>query len=539
MMADLEMSERFAQRANAAVDALLAFSPERATELGDHRFDAEIADCSLAGLEEGGRRLASHRRALAEIPGEMLASEDRVDQAMLLGELDRLAFEIGELAPLTWDPLAYDIGEPFHALLTRDVLPVPVRLQAIAKRLAALPGRLALAIAQLEAPPLVHLETAIAQHPGTVAMVRDEVERLLAEAPGLARAVRPAQQAALEALDAYRGHLEAMLGGAHRDARLGEERFTRRLALTLGPSYSPGGVLAAATEHLAAVEDELAEVAARVVGRPSGAREAIREALAAVGQAAPDDARVVPLALEALSSATAAVRELGLVFVPEEPIGVEVMPEFRRGVAVAYCEPAGPLEEGGRSYFAIAPAAADWDAARRASFYREYNEAMLVNLTVHEAMPGHALQLIHARRFAGSSPARQVLASGTFVEGWAVHAERVMAEAGFGGLPVRLQQLKMQLRSTINAILDVSVHAGELDEQGALVLMMDRGYQQEGEARGKWRRACLTSTQLSTYFVGYHALEPILRRIAPTGRYDEVLAHGSPPPHLLAGLLWP
>ncbi|MDA8296839.1 MAG: DUF885 domain-containing protein [Actinomycetota bacterium] len=538
-MADVEMSERFAHAANAAVDALLAFSPERATELGDHRFDDQIADLSLAGLEDGARRLASHRRALAEIPAEALGPEDRVDQAMLLGELDRLAFEIGELAPLTWDPLAYDIGDLFHPLLTRDVLAVPVRLQAIAKRLAALPGRLALAIAQLEAPPLVHVETALAQHPGTVAMVRDEVDRLLAEAPALEAVVRPAQEAALGALESYRAHLEGLLAGAHRDPRLGEARFARRLALTLGASHSPAEVLRAASEHLAAIEDELAEVAAAFVGHGGERAQVIREALGAVGRAAPDDASVVPLAIAALSSCTAAVRELGLLAVPEEAIGVEVMPEFRRGVAVAYCEPAGPLEQGGRSHFAIAPAPADWDATRRASFYREYNEAMLVNLTVHEAMPGHALQLIHARRFVGSSPARQVLASGTFVEGWAVHAERLMAEAGLGGLPVRLQQLKMQLRSTINAILDVSVHAGALDEQGALALMMGRGYQEEGEARGKWRRACLTSTQLSTYFVGYHALAPILQRVSATGRYDEVLAHGSPPPHLLADLLAP
>ena len=533
------MSQRFATLANAAVEALLAFSPEHATELGDHRFDEQIADLSLAGLEAAARRLGAHRGALAEIPTEVLAPEDRVDQAMLIAELDRLAFEIDELAPVTWDPLAYHIGELFHPLLTRDVLPAPDRLEAIAQRLDAVPGRLALAISQLDAPPLVHVETALAQHHGTVAMVRDEVDRLLAEVPSLEQRVRPAQAAALLALDAYRAHLEALASGPHRDPRLGEERFARRLAVTLQSGDTPAEVLSAATAHLAAVEDELAEVAARFSGRPSGDREVIREALAAVGRAAPDDARGVPLALDALSSCTAAVRELGLVSVPDEAIGVEVMPEFRRGVAVAYCEPAGPLEAGGRSHFAIAPAPADWDEARRASFYREYNEAMLVNLTVHEAMPGHALQLIHARRFVGSSPARQVLSAGTFVEGWAVHAERLMAEAGVGGLPVRLQQLKMQLRSTINAILDISVHAGELDEAGALALMMTRGYQEEGEARGKWRRACLTSTQLSTYFVGSHALDPILGRFAATGRYDEVLAHGSPPPHLLAGLLAP
>jgi len=156
---------------------------------------------------------------------------------------------------------------------------------------------------------------------------------------------------------------------------------------------------------------------------------------------------------------------------------------------------------------------------------------------VHEAMPGHMVQLAHARRFQGTTLARKVLSSGTFVEGWAVHAERILAEHGHGGLPVRLQQLKMQLRVAINAILDAGVHAGELTEGGALELMMGRGYQEESEARSKWRRACLTSSQLSTYFVGYSELADLFAELPATDNYDQVLAHGSPPPSLLGKLL--
>ena len=147
------------------------------------------------------------------------------------------------------------------------------------------------------------------------------------------------------------------------------------------------------------------------------------------------------------------------------------------------------------------------------------------------------MQLARVRRFSGPTLARKIFASGTFVEGWAVHAERIMAEAGNGGLPVRLQQLKMQLRVAANAIIDVSVHAGEMGEEEALALMTGRCYQEESEARKKWRRACLTSAQLSTYFVGYKQLSELFDRLGPRSNYDQVLAHGSPPPALLAKLL--
>ena len=223
--------------------------------------------------------------------------------------------------------------------------------------------------------------------------------------------------------------------------------------------------------------------------------------------------------------------------VPDQPLRVELMPVFRRGAGGAYCDPPGPLEEGGSTSFAIEPTPEDWSAEQKASFYREYNNAAVLNLTVHEAMPGHMVQLAHARSFKGSTIARRVITSGTFVEGWAVHAERIMAESGFGGLALALQRLKMQLRVAINAVLDVSVHTGDLGEDAAVALMMTRGYQEESEARGKWRRACLTAAQLSTYFVGYSELADLFSSLGRDIDYDEVLAHGSPPPRMLGAVL--
>jgi uncharacterized protein (DUF885 family) len=265
--------------------------------------------------------------------------------------------------------------------------------------------------------------------------------------------------------------------------------------------------------------------------------EAVRTALDEVALRHPDNDNVVAEASDSLEQAVQMVRAQGFASVSDDDMVVQVMPEFRRGVAIAYCDAPGPLEHGGETFLAVAPTPESWSEERVESFYREYNSAMIANLIVHEAMPGHALQLAHGRRFEGSTPIRQVFMSGSFIEGWAVHAERLMAEAGFGGGAVRLQQLKMQLRMTINAILDSEVHAGQMTEQAAMELMATRGFQEEGEAAGKWRRACLTSAQLSTYFVGYSELSEVLAQLGPTEKFDAVLSHGSPPPRLLSSLL--
>ncbi len=243
------------------------------------------------------------------------------------------------------------------------------------------------------------------------------------------------------------------------------------------------------------------------------------------------------------------VKESGLVTAPDDPVDIIEMPEIDRGVAVAYCDAPGPLETDGQPTFvAVSPTPRDWADDRVRSFYREYNRHMVQNLMVHEAMPGHVLQLGHARRFRGGTPVRAAFWSGSFVEGWAVYAEELMARHRYPGEgdpdAVRMQQLKMRLRMIINTILDVRVHCGDLDEAGAMALMTGRGFQEEGEAAGKWRRAQLTATQLSTYYVGYTEVSDLVARLRAarpewTERqlHDTVLAHGSPAVRHLRSLL--
>jgi uncharacterized protein (DUF885 family) len=252
----------------------------------------------------------------------------------------------------------------------------------------------------------------------------------------------------------------------------------------------------------------------------------------------------------ALTAQTTFVRDNHLVTVYDDPVEIIAMPEIDRGVAVAYCDSPGPLEPVPLATFlAVSPAPADWPADRVASFYREYNRHMVHDLMVHEAMPGHYLQLQHMARYRGSDTAiRAAFYSGSFVEGWAVYAEELMADHEYPGdgdpRSIRMQQLKMQLRMTINAILDASVHAHGMTEAQAMALMMDRGYQEEGEAAGKWRRAQLTSAQLSTYYVGYTEIADLsrdLRAARPEWTeqqvHDTMLAHGSPPARFVHALV--
>jgi uncharacterized protein (DUF885 family) len=553
MSADAE----FAGLAREYLDDRAERHPDIATGLGDHRFDARLADPSAQALEGERRALEGWTGRLAAVDQDALSAEHRVDAAMMADSVARRVFEIDELREHTWNPLQANPGRAIYQLLARDFAPLSDRLASVAARLAAIPAVLAEARRQLGRMPRVHLETAIGQFDGTIALVSKEIDVALeveGSTPQCAAQLAQVRPAALEALTEHRAWLSAQLAGpdGFADPRIGLELFARKLSLTLSAAADADAILARAEADLDRASEEIAEVAAEMAGGAKPGPEVVREVLDRLAADVPDNTTILEFCRDALAAQTAFVTDHRLLSVYDDPVELIVMPEIDRGVAVAYCDSPGPLEPSPLSTFiAVSPTPTDWSAERVASFYREYNRHMVHNLMVHEAMPGHYLQLQHSRRFTGSDTAiRAALRSGSFTEGWAVYTERIMAEQQYPGegdpRAVRMQQLKMQLRTIINAILDARIHGHGMTEAEAMALMTGRGYQEEGEAAGKWRRAQLTSAQLSTYYVGYCEISDLagdLRAADPglTDRqvHDQMLAHGSPPVRLLRTLIAP
>jgi uncharacterized protein (DUF885 family) len=542
----------FARLALEYLDDRAERHPDAATGLGDHRYDARLPDSSAQAMADERRALDGWAARLDALDRGALSAEHQVDAAMMADSVARRVFEIDELREHAWNPLLANPGKALYQLLARDFAPLPDRLGSVAGRLAEIPRALAEARRQLGRMPRVHLETAIGQFDGTIALVSKEIDAALEVAPQCAAQLSQVRPAALEALTGHRAWLSAQLAEADgfADPRIGPERFARKLSLTLSAAADADAILARAEADLDRVTEQITELAAQISG--AAGPGAVRQVLGRLAEDVPDDATILEFCQAALAAQTAFVTDRRMITVYDDPIELIPMPEIDRGVAVAYCDSPGPLEPVPQpTFIAVSPTPTDWTAERVASFYREYNRHLVHDLMVHEAMPGHYLQLQHSRRFSGSDTAiRAALRSGAFTEGWAVYAERIMTEHEYPGegdpRAVRMQQLKMQLRMTINAILDARIHAHGMTEAEAMALMADRGYQEEGEAAGKWRRAQLTSAQLSTYYVGYCEISDLAAdlRAADPGLtdqqlHDRMLAHGSPPVRLLRTLIAP
>jgi uncharacterized protein (DUF885 family) len=561
-----EAPRRFVRTATAALDVLAEQDPVGATWLGDHRHDDRLADWTASGVERHVSDLGEAIGSLDDIDDTGLDAEDVVDLELLRARLTARQWSIAELAEHTWNPLVHLPGDAVYSLVARPSAEPAQRARDLAARLAAVPQSLEVARELLGQMPQVHVETAVVQARGAITLLGDAVDELLSAAPEAQAEVDEARTVAAGALEQHARWLADQVSSSDGDPRLGERRFAAALWSTLGTEATPDALLTRAESHLMELEDRITETAATLAPRlgvsasPGEPGLLVREVLDAVASFGPvTDADVLQRCRGHLEAMTVLVREHDLVSIPAglvEAVSVIEMPEVRRGVAVAYCDAPGALEPDGptgppSTFFAVSPTPADWTPERVDSFYREYNDHMLRNLTVHEAMPGHVLQLAHSRAFRGSTPVRAALSSGTFVEGWAVYTEQLVADVvedaspdDVGAMCHRLQQLKMQLRCTINAILDVRVHTRGMTEDEAMALMMLRGHQEEGEAAGKWRRALLSHAQLSTYFVGYGEVSAIVAELGEARPqlsrrdvHDAVLAHGSPSPRLLRSLL--
>jgi uncharacterized protein (DUF885 family) len=527
---------------------MLERNPVWATNLGDHRFDGRWPDLTEAGIAERVAFNRAYRDSLAQIDPRRLSEVNAIDHAILADRLDATIFALTELREATWNPLLYNPGDGIYNLVARDFAPLNERLLSVKARLEGVPSFLAAARANLVRPPRMFTETAIAQNTGAIALILDDLQPYLDRAPQRRAELLEARSRAIAALEDHGRWLEEeLLPRSDGDFRLGDDRWRRKLRFSLASDLDPDALLARAEADLAATRAEMRRVAEPLYRAfypeeddPAGMADqtVIGRVLDRLADEHPTDATIVEQASRDLALMTSFVREKDLVRVPDEPVALIVMPEHQRGLWIAYCDSPGPLEEKGETFYAIAPTPADWPPDRKTSFYREYNDAMLQVLTIHEAMPGHYLQIAHANAFAAPTPLRAIFSSGTFVEGWATYAEQLMVEAGWAGPEVRLNQLKMRLRMIINAIIDRRIHTQDMSESEAMELMMVDGFQEEGEAAGKWRRACLTSTQLSTYYVGNIAINDIRAdwerergdRYRHREFHDRLLSYGSPPP---------
>ena len=561
--ADAASEASFADLSKRWLDGWLKLNPVNATQQGDHRFDAELDDLGAEGRK---RYVDFAKTMLAEldaIDAGKLSRENQIDAAILRNQIQSDIWGMDTLQSWAWDPQAYNglAGGAIYNLMAREFAPLPERLKSATARMEKLPTLFAQMRENIDPArvPQIHAETVAKQNGGVISLVEqfilpnagqlqgEDRKRLDAAVSGLRKAVAEHQLW----LD------KTLVPNAKGDFRIGEKLYDEKLKFALMSSLSRAQIKQRAEAELVRVRGEMYKIAQQVLkdkpnapALPDGPNDeqqqaAIEAALELAYADKPARDKVVETAKATLAQATDFTRAKDLVTVPDDPVEIILMPEFQRGVAVAYCDSPGPLDKGLKTYYAISPIPDDWTDKQTDSFLREYNTRMIHLLSIHEAMPGHYLEGAHSARHP--STLRGVLRSGMFAEGWAVYTETVMMESGYlDNDPLfHLMRYKFYLRAVANAILDQGVHVDGWSKEQAMALMTKRTFQQEREAEGKWVRARLTSAQLPTYFVGVQehfdlrkAMEQKLGQDFKLKAYhDRVLSYGAPPVRFVRAMM--
>lgn len=534
------------------IDAEFKLYPLSATHAGNHDYDDKLDDVSPKARQAAIERT---RKMLAELPKAIdtkkLSRSAHIDFEIWEHQLKKRLWLAENTDRYANDPRVYNayITDSVYSLLTQSTLPQPVNVRNAIARIAQIPKVIAAAKESIKSPPAVLTEVAIKQNKGAITFYERGIFDLAGEDAKNAD-LRKACKTLVPVLKEYQKFLEDdVLPRSKGEWRLGKQKFAEKLLIELDAGVTAEEVLKEAEAEADRVENEMYVIARQLwhqmfprktlpVDDAAGRHETIRLVLDATSKEHGKADDLIVDARAGVEEIKTFIKAKDILRLPDpDRCQIIEMPEFQRGYSIAYLNPAPPLDAKAASYYAISPPPKEWDAQRVKSFMEEYNRHILQILTIHEAYPGHYVQLEYANRHP--SLIRKIYASGVFAEGWAVYIEQVMLDEGYGkgDLKLRLNQLKWYLRAVCNAILDYKMHCTNISDAEAIRFLIERAFQSEAEAILKILRAKQSSVQLSTYFVGRMAFQRLRRRVQTElgerfelGRFHEAaLDHGSLP----------
>ena len=553
------LDRRMASMSMQYLTALWRVDPEGGIYVG--KFD-QAANLTIPDAATRAKKLAFANEWLekfGKLDARQMSPRYRTDLALLVNKLEKDRWSLTSWREHEWNPSLYNVAAPLDLILNTDYAAKPQRLRTILKRLANVPAYYQAAQASITTPTREHTQLAIAQAPGTMVILADlgkaAQESILTpqEKAIFAQRLANAGTALLGYVDFLNGiEKRQAASGQARPFRIGKALYEQKFALDIQSSSSAEQTyrkaLATREELLArmdAVSDELWPRYMAGVSKPN------------------DRFRKIGMMIDKLSSRHVArenfVSEIRrqipqlqdwvikhdlLTLDPSKPLEVRETPMYQRGVAGASIDAPGPYRAKDKTYYNVTPL--DGLTAEQAeSSLREYNEWILQILNIHEAIPGHYAQLVHANR--SPSLVKSLFGNGAMVEGWAVYGERMMLESGYGdnAPEMWLMYSKWNLRSVTNTILDYSVHVNGMKQAEAIDLLTRQAFQTRQEADEKWRRVTLTSVQLTSYFSGYHQIMELReRRKQQLGErfklkefHDQFLSYGNAPVKMISELM--
>ena len=532
---------------NSFLEALWKLNPDWATTEGYHKYDSLLFIPNDKSREKMINYTKIQVDSMSRFDVNTLNAANRIDYHIMQNQLDYIEWGIETLKAYQWDPSSYNVIGTFAYVLNEHYAPLDKRLRNFYEKMANVPAYYKEAEKQLKNPVAELTNLAIEQHLGGLGVFEKDFGDSLKKST-----ISPAEQKPMlerarlsaEAVKSFADWLKNLKNDHPRSFRLGKELYDDKFKYEIQSESTAQQMYNAAVDRKKLLHHEMLKISRKLwpkyfgkAAMPADSIELITRVIDTISSKHTRPGEFQTSIEKLIPKLTAFVKAKDLVTLdPSKPLVIRKEPGYMSGVAGASMSSPGPYDKDGNSYYNVG-SLTGWPPEKAESYLREYNNYTLQILCMHEAIPGHYVQLVYANQ--SPSLIKSVFSNGAMVEGWAVYSEEMMLDNGYDNdsPEMRLMWYKWHLRSVCNTILDYSVHVSNMTKNDAIKLLTHEAFQQQAEAEAKWTRVTETSVQLLSYFTGYREIMDLreVYKNKVTDKYklkefnEKFLSYGSAP----------
>lgn len=459
--------------------------------------------------------------SLHAIDFNSLNDNDKISYNIIKNQLESDLWYRSVFKPQEWDASVYNISGECDYIINQPYAPLDKRLKILSAHISTAEAYYAAALKALKQPTKEHLDMAISQNKGGLAVfgqaLQDSINRsTLSEADK--KQLRENIDKTINAINGYARSLDSISKSksmTFRDFRIGkvlfEEKFKFDIATDLTPQQIYDKALADKKmyhQKMCQLTDSLWTKYCGTQGKPADSLARVQLLLDKIQlqHAQPRDF------FDSLTAHVSRLKKFIIekdLFAPDTagtPIVVRIMPEYARGFSVASAEFTPPYQKAGTTYYNIDDLTL-FPADKAEGVLREYNNYASQLLSIHEAVPGHCLQGIYNNK-KSNDIVRAVFQNGAMIEGWAVYTETMMIENGWGAHSPEMEMAlcKLKLRELANVIIDYDIQVLNKPKSDILHLLVNECFQTAAQAEEKYHRATVSQVQLCSYYTGATAI---------------------------------
>lgn len=466
--------------------------PSLATVIGFHDpYDSELEDYSAKGIDE---RIATDQRYLTDFKNEP-ASDER---DLVLSRIQADLLNLQNIREWETNPDHYSsrVAESIFGLISRKFAPPEQRLRAVISREEKIPQVFDAAKQNLKNPPKIYTEVALEQLPGIERFFSNDVptafsdvkeERLLAEFGRTNTAV-------IEALKAYEQWVRTdLLPRSNGDFRIGPSTYQKKLLYEEMVEIPIERLLEIGYANLRTNQQQLIQVCKKIDG--SRTPQQIAERLE---QDHPPPSELLQRFHDTFGGLIDFINAHHIITIPStvRPI-LEETPPFERALTTASMDTPGPYEKvATEAYFNVTLPEKNWPPKETEEFMTAFNRGTIVSTAIHEAYPGHYVQLLWFQKV--QSKVRKLVHSNSNVEGWAHYTEQMMLDEGYGNgdSELRAGQLLDALLRNCRYIVGIQMHTGKMSYEEGIQFFMKEGFMSRAYAERETKRGTSDPTYL-------------------------------------------